>query len=100
MVFAQQAQALGDIELVEPFHLALATALYSFQSLRRNELNGAGAILSDMGDQGKGIARRNLKLLSPALQYNFIVGEKPPQEGVDCVRAVLFRRRGMESDKG
>lgn len=40
---------------------------------RDDELNGASTILADMGDQGKYIAGRDLKLLGPTIEDALVI---------------------------
>jgi hypothetical protein len=93
VIFAQRMQALGDIALIEPFNGVLLPALHGLQPFRGDELNRTGAILSNMRNQRKGVAGRDLKFLPPSLQYNFVVGKKAPQKGFDYVGTVLSRRQ-------
>ena len=92
MVLTQCLQAFGDRRLVKPFDLVFGTASQDLQPIGRDELDGTCAVLADMGNKGKHVARGNLKFSGPPLEHAFVVGQEFPEESLHGGRTMLFGR--------
>ena len=90
MVRPQRLKALGDIGLAEPFDLVLLAASQDIQTVRCHKLNGARAILADMGDKREDVACRDLEFGGPPGEHAFIVRQQSPEKGFRYRAAVLF----------
>ena len=61
VILPQRLQTPGNVGFIKPFDFIFRSISYGVQTIGRHELNSTSAIFTDMGDQGKNIARRNLE---------------------------------------
>src|SRR6266851_5275995 len=83
LIPAQCAEAFGDLTLCQPFDLRRSIRQKGRQFLGTHELDGTGAIFTDIRDKGERIARRNMKVLGPPSEDEFVVRKKAPDKGFD-----------------
>jgi len=76
-------EAFGDLALCQPFDLRRSIRQKGRQFIATHELDGTGAIFTDIRDKGERIARRNMKVLGPPSEDEFVVRKKAPDKGFD-----------------
>jgi hypothetical protein len=79
MIRPQGTEAFSEIVFREPLDFARRRlGAERFQSLGADKLDSAGAIFSDIGNQAKRVARRDVELPSPGFEHTVIVRQQPP----------------------
>ena len=80
-------EASFDLLGGEPLHAAWLV-VQGAVALRRDELKPTRAVFSDVREQAERVARRDVELTTPTFEYELVVGEQAPEEGVDRVGGV------------
>jgi hypothetical protein len=73
LIFAQCSQALGNFGFVEPFDFILLATAYGLEAFRGHKLDSARTVFTNMRDERKNVAGRDLELRGPAGEHLFVV---------------------------
>lgn len=82
-ILSRGPQWLGDIGFGQPFNLRVIVLQHIIDLVRPYQFGGARAVFANRAEQGKCVARRYMKPLSPAGQDGFVVRKQPPSPGLD-----------------
>lgn len=82
-----------DVACGDPVDFAHAFGWRISDPIRCNESDGAGAVLTDRGDERESAPRRDLEAPGPALEDELVVGQKVPKERLDDVVSVFCPRQ-------